>query len=197
MPKSTELAIPAEEHAQMLAARRRARYGSVLTLHRLLWCAAGRTPTDIAAVLCCSRSRGYRAVRAYRAGTLGRGPHGGSRLSPPVRTTGLVPTLRRSLLALLKASPRVYGWCRTRWSGATLAATFEAKRGLMVSAETMQRWVREVGWVWPRATLVATDDDPHRVERLARSRFVDEPWRLGEALGCADDRELHLRPQVG
>ncbi len=36
----------------------------------------------------------------------------------------------------------------------------------------MRRWVHEVGWVWKRAKLVAKDDDPHRVDRLARSRFI-------------------------
>jgi hypothetical protein len=114
-----------------------------------------------------------------------------------VRTTVLVPTLRRSLLALLKAAPRASGWCRTRWSGATLAATLQATRGIRVSAETMRRWVHEVGWVWKRAKLVATDDAPHRVDRLARSRGVYEHLPLGEALVCADERDIHLRPKVG
>jgi transposase len=86
-------------------------------------------------------------------------------LLPPVRTTVLVPTLRRSLVALLKASPRAYGWCRTRWSCATLALTLPTKRGLTVSAETMRRWVHEVGWGWKRPKLVAKDDDPRRVDR--------------------------------
>jgi putative transposase len=89
-----------------------------------------------------------------------------------VRTTVLLPTLRRSLLALLKAAPRVHGWCRTRWSYATLALTLEATHGIKVSAETMRRWVHEVGWAWKRAKLVAKDDDPHRVERLAHIHFV-------------------------
>ena len=35
--------------------------------------------------------------------------------------SALAPSLRRSLLALLAKSPAAYGWCRTRWSGATLA----------------------------------------------------------------------------
>ena len=48
---------------------------------------------------------------------------------------------------------------------ATLAATLKAKYGLEVSAETVQRWLHEVGWVWKRAKLVAKDDDPHRTER--------------------------------
>jgi hypothetical protein len=53
----------------MLAELRRARYGYLLALHLLLW-AAGRTPSEIAFVLFCSRSSVYRVVKAYRAGTL-------------------------------------------------------------------------------------------------------------------------------
>ena len=123
-------------------------------------------------MLFCSRSSVYRVVRAYRAGTLGLEHDAQGRLTPPVRTTVLLPTLRRSLLALLKVAPQAHGWCRTRWSCATLALTLEAKRGIKVSAETMRRWVHEVGWVWKRAKLVAKDDDPHRVERLAHIHFV-------------------------
>ena len=56
MPNGTFVAISQEEHAQMLAALRRARYGYLLALHILLLCATGHNPTDIAAVLFCSRS---------------------------------------------------------------------------------------------------------------------------------------------
>jgi hypothetical protein len=48
----------------MLAEMRRARYGYLLALHILLLCAAQRTPTEIAAVLVCSRSPVYRVVKA-------------------------------------------------------------------------------------------------------------------------------------
>jgi len=54
----------------MRAELRRARYGYLLAVHLLLLCAAGRTPSEVAAVLFCSRSSVYRIVRAYRAGTL-------------------------------------------------------------------------------------------------------------------------------
>jgi transposase len=197
MPQSTVVDIPPEEQAEMLAALRRARYGYLLALHMLLLCALGRHPTEIAAVLFCSRSSVYRTVRAYREGTLGLEYDAQGRLAPPVRTTLWLPTLRRSLLALLKAAPRAHGWCRTRWSCATLALTLEAKRGIKVSAETMRRWVHAVGWVWKRAKLVAKDDDPHRVERLARIRFIYEQLRLCEALVFADELDIHLLPKVG
>jgi transposase len=197
MPKSTFVEIPEEDQAQMLAVLRRARYGYLLALHILLLCAAKRTPTDIAAVLFCSRSSVYRTVQAYRTGTLGLEHDAQGRLVPPIRTTVLLPTLRRSLVALLKAAPQAYGWCRTRWSCATLAATLQTKRGITVSAETMRRWVHEVGWVWKRAKLIAKDDDPHRVERLARIRWVYEQLRLWEALVFADELDIHLLPKVG
>jgi putative transposase len=145
----------------------------------------------------CSRSSVYRTVRAYREGTRGWEHDEPGRLMPPRRTTVLLPTLRRSLLTLLKAAPRTSGWCRTRWSGATLAATLQATRGIRVSAETRRRWGHEVGWVWKRAKLVAQDDDPHRVERLARIRWVYEPLQRWEALVLADELDIHLRPKVG
>jgi hypothetical protein len=64
MPNSTFVALAQEEQAPRLAALRRARYGYLLALHILWWCATGHHPTDIAAVLVCSRSSVYRTVRA-------------------------------------------------------------------------------------------------------------------------------------
>ena len=197
MPDTTLLDMPHEEQAQMLAARRRARYGSLLALHVLLLCAAGRNPTEIAAFLFCSRSSVYRIVRLYRTGELGFTVESDGQLAAPVHTTVLLPWLRRSLGALLKTPPRAYGWCRTRWSCATLAAALKAKHGLAVSAWTVRRWLHARGWVWKRAKLVAKDDDPQRVERLARIRFHAEQLHAREVMVCADERAIHLLPKVG
>ena len=106
MPQSTVVEVPPEAHAQMLTALRCARYGHLRALHILLLCAAGRTPTEIAAALFCSRSSVYRTVCAYRQGTLGWEYEAQGRLLPPLRTRVRLPTLRRSLVALLKATPR-------------------------------------------------------------------------------------------
>jgi transposase len=192
MPKCTFVEMAKAEHAPMLAALRRARYGDLLARHLLWLCAAGRPPTDIARVLFRSRSRVYRTVRAYQQGTLGLEHDEHGRLLPPLRAPVLLPTLRRSLLALLKAPPRACGWGRTRWSWATLALTLPSKRGLTVAAETRRRWLHERGWVWKRPTLVATDHDPRRIARLARIRYRVEPRTRCEAMVCADDRAIHL-----
>ena len=197
MPQTTLLELTQEEQAQMLAALRRARYGYLLALHVLLLCASGHTPTEIAAVLFCSRSSVYRIVRAYHAGTLGWTADEDGILAAPVRTTILMPWLRRSLEALLKASPRAYGWCRTRWSCATLAAQLAAKHSRTVSAETIRRWLHELDWVWKRAKLVAKDTDPQRVERLARIRFHFEHLEGRDVMVFADELDIHLLPKVG
>ena len=156
-----------------------------------------RNPTEIAAVLVCSRSSVYRTVRASRTGTLGLESDARGRLTPPVRTTVLTRSLQRPLLALLNAAPQTYGWCRTRWSCATLALALQTKRGITISAGTMRRWLHELGWVWKRAKLGAKDDDPHRVARLARIRWVYEQRKCGEAMVCADELDIHLLPTAG
>ena len=63
-PSLTIIEIAPEEQARILAAIRRRRYGYELAWHIVLLCAAHRNPTEIAAVLFCSRSTVYRAVQA-------------------------------------------------------------------------------------------------------------------------------------
>jgi hypothetical protein len=67
----------------------------------------------------------------------------------------------------------------------------------VISGETMRRWLHDIGWVWTRAKLVAKDDDPHRVERLARIRDVFEHLTRCEAMVFADELAIHLWPKVG
>lgn len=196
MPQATIVEITPAEQARMLVELRRARYGYLLALPLLLLCAAGRTPTEIAAVLFCSRSTVYRVVRAYRAGDLEWLEEEGAR-SPLARWTGLSPALRRAVLAILRAAPRACGWCRTRWSCATVALEVRARRGAVVSAETVRRWLHALGWEWKRAKLVAKDEDPQRVAKLARIRYTFEQLRAGMALFFADELDISLLPKVG
>jgi hypothetical protein len=197
MPHSTVVERPTEEPAERLAARRRARYGSRLARHILLWCAAGRTPTDMAAVLCCARSRVYRPGRADREGSRAWASDDAGPLVPPVRRPMVRATRRRSVVTRLQAPPRAYGGCRTRWSGATLALTWPAPRGLTVAADTLRRWIPAGDGVWTRPTRIATDDAPRRVERWARLRVTVAPRKRSAAMVCADARALQLWPTVG
>ena len=196
MPRPTIVEIPLAEQARMRAELRRARYGYLLALHVLLLCAAGRTPSAVATVLFCSRSSVYRIVRAYRAGTL-TFEEATEQATQKRQLRLLTPSLKRSVSALLKTAPRAYGWCRTRWSCAVLATELHIRRGIRVSAETMRHWLHELGWEWKRAKLAAKDDDPHRVEKLARIRLAFEQLRAGVALFFADELDISLLPKVG
>jgi putative transposase len=197
MPRCPRLDLSPEEHAPLLAALRRVPYGYLLALHHLLLCAAMRNSTAIAAVLFCSRSRMYRTVRAYRTGALKLEADAQGRLAAPVHTTVLTRSLQRSLLVLLKAALQTYGWCRTRWSCATLVLTLQTMRGSPISPATMRRWLHELGWVCKRAKPGAKDDDPHRVARLARTRWVFEQLKFCEAMVFADGLDIPLLPKVG
>ena len=108
MPRATIVEIPLEEQVRMRTELRRARYGYLLALHLLLLGAAGRTPREVANVLFCSRSSVYRIVRAYRAGTL-TFDDGSARATQQSRPRLLTPSLKCSVLALLKTAPHALG----------------------------------------------------------------------------------------
>lgn len=174
----------------MLCQLRQARYGYLLAMHILLLCARGHTPSEIASFLLCSRSTVYRTVAAYR-----RGDSPAGHLSEAEATAR--PSWRRSLLALLKQAPTASGWCRTRWSCATLALELKARRGLPVSGETIGRTLHQLGYAWKRARHVARDDDPERVWKLARIRHLIETLPRNAALFFADELDIHLLPKLG
>jgi transposase len=191
VPTSIVIEIAPTEQARFRAELRRARRGRWLALHILLLLALHHSPSEIAAVLLCARSTVYAVARDWQQGQRWLEP--GSTNWPP----RLTPLFQRSLLALLKKSPAVYGWCRTRWSCATLALQLEAQRSIRVSAETVRRCLHALGWVWKRAKLAAKDSDPERASKLARIRYVSEHLGCREALLFADELDLHLLPKVG
>ena len=105
MPGSTILEISQPEQEWRLAELRRARHGDFLALQVLLLCTAGRTPTEIASGLFCSRASVYRIVRAYREHGFAK-----ERNTAPAMGRWLSPSLRRNLVALRKKMLSVYGW---------------------------------------------------------------------------------------
>jgi transposase len=80
---------------------------------------------------------------------------------------------------------------------ATVALELFVRRRITVSGETVRRWLHELGWEWKRAKLSAKDDDPERVEKLARIRWAFERLQVGAALFFADELDINLLPKVG
>src|SRR3954452_7527332 len=183
--------IDPEEPARFLAEWRRARRDRWRAIHLLLWLALPRSASEMAAALRCARSTVYAVARGWQSGR---------RWPPLARASGpscLTPSFQRSLLALLQKTPSVYGWYRTRWSGATLALQLQVQQGIRVSAETVRRCLHALDWVWKRAKLIAKDSDPARAWKLARIRAVSAEWGRREALLFADELDLHLLAKVG
>jgi hypothetical protein len=61
----------------------------------------------------------------------------------------------------------------------------------------MRHWLHDLGWEWKRAKVVAKDDDPERVPKLARIRLAFEQLCTGTALFFADELDINLLPKVG
>jgi transposase len=171
---------------------RRARRDHWLALHIVLLLALHHSPREIAAFLLCARSTVYRVADDWQKRPHSRAEFTGVRWPPC-----LSPSVRRSLLALLKKTPAAYGWCRTRWSCATLALQLQAQRSVRVSTETVRRGLHALDWVWKRAQLVAQDSDPERAAKRAHIRRVFEQLGRREALLFSDELDLHLLPKVG
>jgi transposase len=195
VPSRIVINLTSAEQARLRAQMRRWRLlCPLLRLHILLLLSQHRSPTDIADWLLCSRSSVYEVAARWRQG--GR-PEQEQDAEESPAALPLAPSLRRSLLALLGRSPAAYGWCRTRWSCATLALSLEARRGLRVSAETVRRWLHGLGWRWKRSKLAAKDNDPQRASKLARIRRVWETLRPRQALVFADELDIPLLPKTG
>ena len=128
------------------------------------------------------------------AGQSGLGARRPGWLMPPVRTTVLLPTLRRSLLALLKAPPRAYGWCRTRWSCATLALTWPSQRGSRSRPRPCAAGcTRSAGC--GNAQAGGARRRAAAGEPLARIRWVFEHLKRCEAIVFADELAIHVCTQ--
>jgi len=190
VPSRIVIEIPVAEQVRLRKHLRRARWGGWLALHILLLLAQHRSPTAIADWLLCSRSTVYATAWAWQQG---RHPWE-TALGWPA---ALSPTRQRSLLALLKKAPSVYGWCRARWSCAALAETLRQRRGWRVSAETVRRWLHALDWCWKRTKLAAKDNDPDRAPKLARIRLLWEGLQPRQALLFADELDVQLLPKSG
>lgn len=194
MPSRIVVNLSAAEQARLRQQMRRLRLlCPLLRLHILLLLSQGHSPTEIADWLLCSRSSIYEAAACWRQGWRPEQRQEADASS----VLGLAPSLRRSLLTLLNKSPGAEGWCRTRWSCATLALSLHTRRGIQVSAETMRRRLHGLEWRWKRTKLSAKDNDPARAAKLARIRLAIETLRPRQALLFADELDIALLPKSG
>jgi transposase len=196
VPTKTIFDIPMAAQAKMLEELRAVRYGYFSSIHILLLLSAGKTPTEIASFLFCSRSSVYRAKAAYEKGDFSfywqtERDHTRSRLTPPRGSW------HESVVSYLKLSPKFFGWCRTRWSCAALSLQLKTRRAISLSRETIRRTLHQLGFVYKRARHIALDNDPERAVKLARIRQIIESLPTNAPLFFADELDIHLLPKLG
>lgn len=168
--------------------------GRLLAVAIVLLCSLGLPVPLITQVLFCSRRTVYRARAHWLQQT---GPFAPGARDARASACPLSGTEQRRLRGWLNKAPAVFGWCRSRWSCATLALTWAQECGRQVSAETMRRWLQALDFRWKRTKPAAKDNDPARASKLARILLLWQNLGPREALLWADELDLHLLPKSG
>jgi transposase len=122
--------------------------------------AEGQTPAQVASALRASLSSVYNWAATWRrAGLAGlhEAPHGG-------RKRGFDAAGERWLDTLLASDPHAHGYRVQGWT-VPLLLREAATAGYAVSAQTLRRTIRRLGWRWKRPKYVLGRPDPAYAEK--------------------------------
>lgn len=164
-----------------------------LRAHILLLLHDGRTWDDIAATLYCSSRTIARWQQRFLSHGLA-GLHG--------EPTGAPRRLGREWLAVvvtwvLQATPRAFGFLRSRWCCEVLALLLWQQYRLDLSRETVRRALHRAGIVWRRPRPVLRRQDPDRAATLAKLRGLLLDLPDDETAVFEDEVDLNLNPKIG
>jgi transposase len=163
-----------------------------LRAHILLLLDDGRAWDDIAATLYCStrtiarwqqrfHSHGLAGLYGHRPGPKGLG----------AGWAALVATW------ILQATPRAFGFVRSRWCCAALALLLWQQYRLDVSRETVRRWLHQAKLVWRRPRPVLRRPDPERAAKLRELRQLLLTLPDDETAVFEDEVDINLNPKIG
>src|SRR5215831_15872035 len=164
-----------------------------LRAHILLLLHDGRTWDDIAQMLYCSS----RTIARWQKRFLQEGLAGlpGQRPGAPRRLgctwAAVVVTW------VLQATPRAFGFLRSRWCCEVLALLLWRLHRVDVSRETVRRWLHQADIVWRRPRPVLRRQDPQRQAILAGLRDLLVNLPQDETGVCEDEVDIDLNPKIG
>ena len=164
-------------------------------MHIVLLCADGRSPTEIARVLFCSRTTVYavvtRFIREEQAAFNDRKMRG------PKPLVGQ-PASEYIERLLEQDSPTEHGWLRSRWSCKLLAVELLKERAALVSRETVRRVLHRMGFRWRRPRPVPPEKDSADQQEQKRRRLLDVLSMVKRAGAFfQDETRLETNPKVG
>ena len=164
-----------------------------LRAHVILLLSEGHAWSLVAAVLFCSTATIARWKRRFEAGGVEAllGERRGRRAT---RLVGWAMVLVQWVTTL---TPRDFGYCRSRWSCATLALVLYDQGRVRASAETVRRALRRADLVWRRPRPVLGPKDEHRRWKLRKIRKLLRDLPPDEAAVFQDEVDLNLNPDIG
>lgn len=161
--------------------------------HILLLLAAGYPWTTIAAVLFTSSSTIARWQQRFDDGGLlalaGQAP--GRRPVFWSYWAGLV------VRWLTQRTPRDFGFLRSRWTCALVVVLLGRWYQLVVSRETVRRWLHQGDLVWRRPRPVVHRPDPLRQAKLRALRRLLTDLPADETAVFEDEVDVNLNPKIG
>jgi putative transposase len=98
---------------------------------------------------------------------------------------------------VLRATPRAFGFMRSRWCCATLALLLWRQHRIDVSSETVRRWLHRADIVWRRPRLALKRRDERRQEILAQLRQLLQQLPDDETAVFQDEVDINLNPKIG
>jgi putative transposase len=164
-----------------------------LRAHILLLLDDGRPWQDIAGMLYCStRTIARWKERFQRHGLPGlRGQPCGTRPRLPASWVSVVVTW------VLQATPRAFGFLRSRWCCEVLALLLWRQYQVAVSRETLRRGLHRANIVWRRPRPVLRRQDPERAAKLQRLRELLLHLPDDETVVFQDEVDINLNPKIG
>jgi putative transposase len=166
-----------------------------LRMHIVLLAAEGRSPTEIARILFCSRTTVYAVV--------GRFIQEGRAAFDDRERRGPKPLLEQSaneyIERLIKEGPPTeHGWLRSRWSCKLLALELFKERATLLSRETLRRALHRLGFHWRRPRPAPPKKDSEEQKEQKRRRLLDVISMIKEAGSFfQDETKLETNPKVG
>ncbi len=182
---------PAERKDLISRMKRESKPSRRLRMHIVLLACDGRSPTEIARTLFCSRTTVY--------SVFGRFTYEGQAAFEDRKRRGPAPLVDDSAQRLIEglteeALPAERGWLRSRWSCKLLALELFKERTLVLSRETVRRVLHRLDFRWRRPRPVAPAKDPEQ----KRKRLEDVLRMLRrECSFFQDETKLETNPKVG
>jgi putative transposase len=94
-------------------------------------------------------------------------------------------------------TPRSFGLLRSRWTCATVAFVLWTYFHLVVSRETVRRWLHQADLVWRRPRPVLRRQDPQRSRKLRALRRLLRRLPVDEVAVFQDEVDINLNPKIG